>query len=504
MQPTFGNAAVPVTLQPLYVPVVTHVVPQVWPGVPRVWGQGAQLPPGGPPPSVRQLPPWGLHPGTAPPAAPAHRWGHPLQAGTPQPPQPMGLWPGAVFHAQPPQPAGGCPLQDPHRRVLPPAPPAQQQGLPAPCTLPASWQQAAGPFADAVVLTEGQGHPAPTDACPQPTAAPLGCSSAALDSGAATASADVAEDVADLLPWISGESVVCRGGGWASTPRGGGKAGIAPAGIFLLFAELTSNAGILVDTSEIDDVLAWLSNEGTPSSAVPGDKDIDSLLTWMAEASSCPEVPQPPLPAVPSSLSTSPAVGAAPDLPTSGGQLGREAQAVAGPLGEPFSGQPASSESRLRGHLMEEARQRQPRVLLSRLALPTHLDARVPPSAQTARLMEEAKQRQPRVLLSRLALPTHLDARVPPSAQTARLMEEAKQRQPRVLLARLALPPGCTSFRVPDGRRQGGIEPAECPAPARSARKGRSRGREQRKDSVPAGKRKLPPGHDAPRHKRRR
>lgn len=70
----------------------------------------------------------------------------------------------------------------------------------------------------------------------------------------------MAEDVADLLPWISGESVVCRGGGWASAPRGGGKAGIAPVGIFLLFAELTSNAGIPVDTSEIDDVLAWLSN----------------------------------------------------------------------------------------------------------------------------------------------------------------------------------------------------------------------------------------------------
>ncbi|XP_052558228.1 uncharacterized protein LOC128090161 [Tympanuchus pallidicinctus] len=314
----------------------------------------------------------------------------------------MGLWPGAVFHAQPPQPAGGCPLQDPHRRVLPPAPPAQQQGLPAPCTLPASWQQAPGPFADAVVLTEGQGHPAPTHACPQPTAAPLGCSGAALDSGAATASADVAEDVADLLPWIS---------------------------------ELTSNAGIPVDTSEIDDVLAWLSNEGTPSSAVPGDKeDIDSLLTWIAEASSCPEVPQPPLPAVPSSLSTSPAIGAAPDLLTSGRQLSREAQAVAGPLGEPCSGQPASSESRLREHLMEEAR----------------------------------------------------------------------QRQPRVLLARLALPPGCTSCRVPDSRRQGGTEPAECPAPARSARKGRSRGREQRKDGVPAGKRKPPPGQDAPRQKRRR
>ena len=193
----------------------------------------------------------------------------------------------------------------------------------------------------------------------------------------------------------------------------------------------------------------------------------------MTEASSCAEVPQQPLPAVPSSLSTSPDIGAAPDFPKSSRELSREAQADAGPLSEPFSGQPAScgqlSESLLRRHLMEEARQRQPRVVLARLALPT---------------------------------PLH--ARVPPSAHAARLIEEAKQKQPRVVLTRLALPPGCTSCRVPHSHREDGTEPAECPAPACTTRRGRSRGHQQRNDSVPARKRKLPRGQDAPGQKRRR
>ncbi len=59
----------------------------------------------------------------------------------------------------------------------------QPQVLPVPCTLPASWERAVGPLGDAVVLTEDQGHPAPTDGCPHPATAPLGCSTAALDSG---------------------------------------------------------------------------------------------------------------------------------------------------------------------------------------------------------------------------------------------------------------------------------------------------------------------------------
>ena len=44
----------------------------------------------------------------------------------------------------------------------------QPQVLPVPCTLPASWERAVGPLGDAVVLTEDQGHPAPTDGAPIP------------------------------------------------------------------------------------------------------------------------------------------------------------------------------------------------------------------------------------------------------------------------------------------------------------------------------------------------
>ena len=207
MQPSIG-AAVLLSFQPLYVPTITYVVPQasVWPGVPGVQGQGAQLPPGELPPSVGQLPPWGLHPAMAPPTAPAHGCIHHLQAGP---------WPGAVLHGEPPQPAGSCPLQDPHRHVLLPAPPVQQQVLPAPCTLPSSRERAVGPFGDAVVLTEDRGHPAPTDACPQPSTAPLGCSGAALEAG--------------------GEFGGCRAGGRLSAP--GGKAGTASLGMVLLFQQ---------------------------------------------------------------------------------------------------------------------------------------------------------------------------------------------------------------------------------------------------------------------------
>ena len=93
----------------------------------------------------------------------------------------------------------------------------QPQVLPVPCTLPASWERAVGPLGDAVVLTEDQGHPAPTDGCPHPATAPLGCSTAALDSG--------------------GEFGGCGACGRLSAPGGCGKAGIAPLGMSLLFQQ---------------------------------------------------------------------------------------------------------------------------------------------------------------------------------------------------------------------------------------------------------------------------
>ncbi|XP_031467912.1 wiskott-Aldrich syndrome protein family member 1-like, partial [Phasianus colchicus] len=133
MQPTV-RGPMPVPPQPSPVPTATYLAPQasVWPGGPGVWGQAAQLPPGGLPPTPAQLPPGGLtpaaglhlpvllllpgglHPAVAPPTAPAPCSGHPLLAGTLLPQQPMGLWPGAVLlHEEPPQPAGTCLPQAP-------------------------------------------------------------------------------------------------------------------------------------------------------------------------------------------------------------------------------------------------------------------------------------------------------------------------------------------------------------------------------------------------------
>ena len=167
---------------------------------------------------VLQLLPGGLHPVMAPPTAPAHCWGHPLLAGTLLPQQPMGLWPGAVFHGEPPQPAGTCLPQAPGRPGPPPVllqvPSLQEQVLPVPRTLPATWEPPMEPFQDAVVLTEDQGHPAPTDVCPHPATAQLACSAATLESG--------------------GESRGCRAGGRLSAPGGCGKAATAPLGMSLL------------------------------------------------------------------------------------------------------------------------------------------------------------------------------------------------------------------------------------------------------------------------------
>ncbi|XP_046799290.1 uncharacterized protein LOC124418395 [Gallus gallus] len=155
------------------------------------------------------------------------------------------------------------------------------------------------PFQDAVVLTEDQGHPAPTDVCPHPATAQLACSAATLESGAVTTSADIPEDIADihdLLAWLNDE--------------------------------VTSKTGILYDTADIDDLLTWINNgeslsegqqswwggvctewawesrhcpagdflpfpEEAPSTdRLDNDVEIDNLLTWIDEAASALEVPQ--------------------------------------------------------------------------------------------------------------------------------------------------------------------------------------------------------------------
>ncbi|POI24535.1 hypothetical protein CIB84_011715 [Bambusicola thoracicus] len=195
-------------------PIVVQVTPE---GLPTILGH---VPPGEQQLPLLQLLPGGMKPGMPPPNAPAHCWQHLQRAGKRQrqSQQSMGPRSGAVFHGKAPQAAGSCPLQAPSHpgpSMVPQAPPVQQQVLPVPCTVPASWETAMGPFADAVAHTQEQWHPAPTTVYPHPTTAPLGCSSAALE-------------------W-DGEFGSCAAGGRLSAPGGCGKAGIAPLGMFLLF-----------------------------------------------------------------------------------------------------------------------------------------------------------------------------------------------------------------------------------------------------------------------------
>ena len=268
-----------------------------------------------------------------------------------------------------------------------------------------------------------------------------------------------------------------------SAPSGCGKAGIAPLGISILFPDGTPSAGIPDDSMELDGLLSWIVGEfrgrsgggwmSAPSGCGKAAVLVLGDVLCFAEASSPREVPQQAFPAVPSRLSTSPFIRALRDRPSGSRELSGEAQADAGPLSEPFSGQPASSgqlsEPLPRGHLMEEARQRQPRVVLTRLALPTPLAAPAP-------------------LLPR----------------TARLIQEVQRRQPRVVLTRLALPPGCISCRLADVHHEDSTEPAKCPAPACTTTNSKSTGHEQHTGSGPATKRKLPRCHDGPGHKHRR
>eukprot|EP00076_Gallus_gallus_P036716 XP_025002254.1 uncharacterized protein LOC112531429 isoform X1 [Gallus gallus] len=377
------------------------------------------------------------------------------------------------------------------------------------------------PFQDAVVLTEDQGHPAPTDGCPHPATAPLGCSTAALDSGAATASADIPEDVADiqhLLAWLNDE--------------------------------VTSKTGILYDDADIDDLLTWINNEETPSTRRLDNNDVemDRLLTWidgetvlrrgdpqrwlpapsgcgkaaiivrgdvLAFSEAALEVPQhkqdlpgvtregtkaianscqtqelmqritatePLSPDVSSSLDSSSSSTEHSDSSGASRELSKETHPESGLLSNSLCWQPASPE----------------------LPVPTPLAAPAPPSPRTAHLMEEARRRQPRVVLTRLALPTPLAAPAPLLPRTARLIQEVQRRQPRVVLTRLALPPGCISCRLADMHHEDSTEPAKCPAPACTTTNSKSTGHEQHTGSGPATKRKLPRCHDGPGHKHRR
>eukprot|EP00076_Gallus_gallus_P036635 XP_025002173.1 putative protein TPRXL [Gallus gallus] len=332
------------------------------------------------------------------------------------------------------------------------------------------------PFQDAVVLTEDQGHPAPTDVCPHPATAPLGCSTAALDSGAATASADIPEDVADiqhLLAWLNDE--------------------------------VTSKTGILYDDADIDDLLTWINNEETPSTHRLDNDDVemDRLLTWIDEAAleSALEVPQhkqdlpgvtregtkaianscqtqelmqritamePLSPDVPSSLDSSSSSTEHSDSSGASRELSKETHPESGLLSNSLCWQPASPE----------------------LPVPTPLAAPAPPSPRTAHLMEEARRGSP-------------GGSHPPGLATCprHVGPEPRCSHP----PGTATPPGCPRTSDPrDMHHEDSTEPAKCPAPACTTTNSKSTGHEQHTGSGPATKRKLPRCHDGPGHKHRR
>ncbi|XP_031464656.1 uncharacterized protein LOC116238874 isoform X2 [Phasianus colchicus] len=276
------------------------------------------------------------------------------------------------------------------------------------------------------------------------------------------------------------------------------------------------------DIMDTDDLLTWMNNEVASNTEIPDDiLDMDDLLTWVNnEVTSRLEVPQqnqdlvgvqaegtehtetaeeengpadellpelniqeraellqwidatqPLSPAVPSSLNSAPFITVLSEFPWASTELSGEAKADARPISDLFWRQPACC-----GQLSK--------------------------SLPCGDLIEEAQQRQPWVVLTCLALPTPLDAPVPPSPHTTRLIEEVQQKQPRVVLTRLALPPGCISCHVPGNDYEDGTEPAECPVPACTTRKGKSRGHKQHAGSNTTRKRKLPLGQDAPGQKR--
>ena len=287
-------------------------------------------------------------------------------------------------------------------------------------------------------------------------------------------------EIDNLLTWIDGETVVRRGDGWVPAPSGCGKTAIIVRGDVLAFSEAAS----ALEVPQHNQDLPGVTREGTKDTA---------NSCQMEELMQCITATEPLSPDVSSSLDSSSSSTEHSDSSRASRELSKDTQPEPGLLSNSLCWQPASPE----------------------LPVPTPLAAPAPPSPRTAHLMEEARRRQPRVVLARLALPPgciscrvadkhHGDSTepakhpVPPFTQSGQVMERVQRRQPHVVLTRLALPPGCISCRVADKHHGDSTEPAKCPAPACTTTKGNSTGH------VPARKRKLPRGQDVPGHKHRR
>ncbi|POI19488.1 hypothetical protein CIB84_016767 [Bambusicola thoracicus] len=319
--------------------------------------------------------------------------------------------------------------------------------------------------------------------------APLVCSTAVLDSGGATASADIPEDAADiqeLLAWLNDE--------------------------------VTSKTGILDDDddADIDDLLAWITNEETPGTdRLDSDVEMDHLISWMdGETVVCRGDGWVPAPSgcgttaiivLGDVLAFSEATASALEVPQHNQDLPSVTREGTKDTASSCQTQELTQGITATEPLSPDVSSRRD----SSSSITEHSDS----SRASRELSKETQQEsgllsnslwQPRVVLTRLALPTFLAAPAPPSPRTAHLMAEAQRRQPRVVLTRLALPPGCISCRVADVHHQDSAEPAKCPAPAcTTTANSKSTGHEQHAGSVPARKRKLPWCQDVPGHKHR-
>ncbi|XP_019466402.1 uncharacterized protein LOC109364219 [Meleagris gallopavo] len=129
------------------------------------------------------------------------------------------------------------------------------------------------------------------------------------------------------------------------------------------------------------------------------------LLRWI-------DATQPPSPDVPSSTKTSPFISGLPDFPWASRQQNGEAETEAWISSDLFCTHPSCSRQLPRPlpcmpFLL-------PRSTSPELPMPAPLDVPAPPSPRTAHLIEEAKRKQPRVVLTRLALPPGcMSCRVP-------------------------------------------------------------------------------------------
>ena len=177
-----------------------------------------------------------------------------------------------------------------------------------------------------------------------------------------------------LLTWIDGETVLRRGDPqrWLPAPSGCGKAAIIVRGDVHAFSEAALESALEVPQHKQD--LPGVTREGTKATA--NSCQTQELMQRITAT-------EPLSPDVSSSLDSSSSGTEHSDSSGASRELSKETQPEPGLLSNSLCWQPASPE----------------------LPVPTPLAAPAPQRPGTAHLIEEVQRRQPRVVLTRLALP---------------------------------------------------------------------------------------------------